>query len=254
MTAFYMFRLYWMTFGGQFRGTEEQEHHLHESPRSMVVPLQILAAGSIVAGFVGIPAVLGGGNWIEHFLHPVFASAHHALERVLPTTVQGHGVEIGLMLASVAIAAAGIGLAWYLYAARPALPERLAAAFPRLYRTLLGKYFVDEIYGVLFVRGLTLGGGEVLHAVDRYVVDGGNGEVRAGVGVNGVAWGVRDLVGRASDLWDRWVVDGAVNLTALILENLSYVFRAVQNGLVQHYAWVMLLGVLLLIGVGPFLR
>jgi hypothetical protein len=106
----------------------------------------------------------------------------------------------------------------------------------------------------VFVRGLALGGGEALHTVDRYVWDGGDGQVRPGVGVNGLAWSVRDVIGRASDLWDRWVVDGLVNLTALVLENLSYFFRAVQNGLVQHYAWVMLLGILLLIGVGPFFR
>jgi NADH-quinone oxidoreductase subunit L len=65
---------------------------------------------------------------------------------------------------------------------------------------------------------------------------------------------VRDLLAKASDLWDRWVVDGLVNLGSIVLENLSYLFRAVQNGRVQHYAWVMLLGLLLLVLVGPFLR
>ena len=73
MTAFYMFRLYYMTFHGDFRGTEEQEHHLHESPRSMVLPLQVLAVGAIFAGYLGVPALLGGNNRIEHFMHPVFA-------------------------------------------------------------------------------------------------------------------------------------------------------------------------------------
>ncbi|HET8645872.1 MAG TPA: NADH-quinone oxidoreductase subunit L, partial [Vicinamibacteria bacterium] len=77
LTAFYMFRLYWMTFGGSFRGTEEQAAHLHESPRAMTAPLVLLAAGSVVVGFLGIPAVLGEmvgvGNWFEHFLHPVMA-------------------------------------------------------------------------------------------------------------------------------------------------------------------------------------
>ena len=80
MTAFYMFRLYWMTFGGTFRGTADQAHHLHESPRTMIVPLQILAVGSILAGFLGVPAVLGGGNFIEHWLEPAFEHAHHALD------------------------------------------------------------------------------------------------------------------------------------------------------------------------------
>jgi NADH:ubiquinone oxidoreductase subunit 5 (subunit L)/multisubunit Na+/H+ antiporter MnhA subunit len=79
-------------------------------------------------------------------------------------------------------------------------------------------------------------------------VDGGDGEVRAGLGVNGLAWAVRDLVCRISDFFDTWVVDGAVNLTAFVFDNFSYVFRAVQNGLVQNYAFVTLVVVLLLIG------
>ena len=79
------------------------------------------------------------------------------------------------------------------------------------------------------------------------------GEVRPGLGVNGVAWSVRDVVAKASNLWDRWVVDGAVNLTAFLLDNLSYAFRAVQNGLVQSYALSMLIGVFLLIAAGRYL-
>ena len=85
------------------------------------------------------------------------------------------------------------------------------------------------------------------------MVDGGDGEVRAGLGVNGAAWAVRDVLARASNLWDRWVVDGLVNLTAFVLDNLSYAFRAVQNGLVQHYALSMLIGLFLLIAAGRFL-
>ena len=84
--------------------------------------------------------------------------------------------------------------------------------------------------------------------MDRYVVDGGDGEVRPGLGVNGVAWGTRDVVAWFSDVWDKYVVDGLVNLTAAIFDNVSYLFRAVQNGLVQHYALAMLIAVLFLIG------
>jgi NADH-quinone oxidoreductase subunit L len=254
LTAFYMFRLYYLTFRGSFRGTHEQEHHLHESPRSMTVPLAVLAAGSIVAGSVGVPAVLGGGNWIEHFLHPSLAAAHEALTETLPAIVESHGLELTLMAGSVLVALAGFLMARAIYLSRPEVADRLAAALSLPYHLLLNKYYVDEIYGATFVRGLALGGGEVLHTLDRYVVDGGDGEVRPAAGVNGVAWSVRDVIGWASDVWDRKIVDGAVNLTALVLENLSYLFRAVQNGLVQHYAWVMLLGILLLIGAGPFLR
>ncbi len=252
MTAFYMFRLYWMTFGGSFRGTEEQEHHLHESPKVMVIPLQVLAVGAALTGFLGVPAVLLGNNWIEHFLHPAFEDAHHALTEVFSAPVPGHGVELGLMALSVGIAALGIGVAYRFYRGAPVIPERLAAAWPGVHRTLLKKYWVDEIYGAVVVRGLTLGGGNALHAADRYVVDGGDGEVRPALGVNGVAWSTRDVVAQASNLWDRWVVDGAVNLTAFVLDNLSYAFRAVQNGLVQHYALSMLIGIFLLIFAGRF--
>jgi NADH-quinone oxidoreductase subunit L len=253
LTAFYMFRLYWMTFGGTFRGTEEQAHHLHESPKVMVVPLQVLAVGAALGGLVGWPALLGGSNVIERFMEPAFEDAHHALAEVFRDPVPGHGVEVGLMALSVAVAAVGIFVAWRFYSVRPETPKRLALAFPGLYRTLLDKYRVDELYQTVFVRGLTLGGGEALFATDRYVVDGGDGEVRPGVGVNGVAWSVRDLVAKASNLWDRWVVDGAVNLTAFLLDNLSYAFRSIQNGLVQHYALGMLIGLFLLIFAGRFL-
>jgi NADH-quinone oxidoreductase subunit L len=150
----------------------------------------------------------------------------------------------------VAVATAGIFLARYFYKSRPELPARLAQSFAGPYRVLLNKYYVDEAYGAVFVRGLALGGGRSLHAVDRYVVDGGDGEVRPGLGVNGVAWSVRDVIAGGSNLFDRWVVDGLVNLTALVLDNLSYVFRALQNGLVQHYALSMIIAFLFMVYFG----
>jgi NADH-quinone oxidoreductase subunit L len=154
---------------------------------------------------------------------------------------------------SVLVAAAGILVATRFYKGAFEIPNRLAASFPGVYRTLVNKYWVDELYGAVFVRGLALGGGNALFANDRLVVDGGDGEVRPGLGVNGSAWAVRDVVAKASNLWDRWVVDGAVNLTAFVLDSLSYAFRAVQNGLVQHYALSMLIGLFLLIAAGRFL-
>ena len=256
MTAFYMFRLYHMTFSGTFRGTPEQEHHVHESPASMVVPLQVLAVGSIVAGFLGVPAILGERvgfpNWFEHFLEPVFEPAHHALGEVFTAAPPGHGIELGLMAASVAIALLGIFVASRFYKAHPEIPKRLAGSMAGVHRLLLNKYYVDELYGKVFVRGLTLGGGRTLHAMDRYVVDGGDGEVRPGLGVNGVTWATRNLVAGTSNFFDRWFVDGLVNLAAAILDNFSYVFRSVQNGLVQSYALAMLIGVFLIIGAGHF--
>jgi NADH-quinone oxidoreductase subunit L len=250
MTAFYMFRLYHMTFSGEFRGGHEAEHHVHESPASMTGPLRVLALGSVVAGFLGVPAAISFGiipNLWERFLDPAFEPAHHGLAEVFTGAAPEHSMEYLLMAASVAIAALGIGFATRFYKTHPEIPARLASTLAGAHRVLLNKYYVDELYGALFVRGLALGGGRGLYAVDRFVVDGGDGEVRPGLGVNGVAWMARDIVAQLSNVWDRVFVDGAVNLTAMALDNLSYVFRALQNGRVQHYALAMLIGFFVLI-------
>jgi NADH-quinone oxidoreductase subunit L len=256
LTAFYMFRLYHLTFSGAFRGTEDQAHHLHESPRTMILPLQVLAVGSVVAGYLGLPALLGEPvgfpNVFERFLEPVFESAHETLPEVFRAGAPGHGIEAALMGASVLMAALGIGLAWQFFQRHPEYPARLATSLRPVHQLLLHKYYVDEIYDAVFVRGLALGGGNALHTMDRYVVDGGDGEVRPGLGVNGVAWLVRDGVARASDFFDRWGVDGLVNATGAVLDNASYLMRALQNGLVQHYALSSLIGVFLMIWAGKF--
>jgi len=256
LTAFYMFRLYHLTFSGTFRGTEEQAHHVHESPATMILTLQVLAVGSIFAGYLGLPAVLGERvgfpNVFERFLEPVFESAHETLPAVFRAAAPGHGMELALMGASVTVAFIGIFLATLFFQRHPEYPARLAASLRPIHQLLLRKYYVDELYDAVFVRGLTLGGGNALHAMDRYVVDGGDGEVRPGLGVNGVAWLTRDGVAKTSDFVDRWGVDGLVNLTGAILDNASYVLRALQNGLVQHYALSAIIGVLLMIGAGRF--
>jgi NADH-quinone oxidoreductase subunit L len=180
------------------------------------------------------------------------AAANQTLaQTVLAHPAHGTGLELGLMALSVAVAAASIFAARAVFQRDAAAADaRLAARFGGLHRLLLNKYYVDELYGALFVRGLALGGGGALHGMDRKVVDGGDGEVRPGLGVNGLAWTVRDVVAAVSNAWDKYVVDGLVNLTAFLLDNFSYLFRAVQNGLVQHYAFAMLVGVLLIIASG----
>jgi NADH-quinone oxidoreductase subunit L len=233
MTAFYMFRLYHMTFSGSFRGTPEQAAHVHESPKSMTVPLMILAAGSMVVGFLGIPHVLDPkhrvGNKFEHFTEPAFETSKAAYAQVFTHVSHDTSLEIGLMVFSVVIALAGILLARYFYRTNPAVPERLEASLRPAHRLLLNKYYVDQIYNRLFVRGLALGGGTALWGVDRHFIDGGDGKVKPAPGVN-----------------------GAVNLTAFVLDSGSYIFRAVQNGLIQQYALVMLMGVFLIIFAGRF--
>jgi NADH-quinone oxidoreductase subunit L len=229
LTAFYMFRLLFLTFFGTSRVSPEVEHHIHESPETMLVPLRTLAVLSIVGGLVGWPKLLLGSNRLEKFLEPVFENALAA---------QAHeytqGREFGLMVLSVAVAALGIYVAYYLYQRRPELSERAAAAAGPAYQLVLNKYYVDELYDALFVnRAKDLGNG--LAAFDLGVVDGG---------VNGVGWSTR-MSAELSRLWDIYVVDGLVNATAFVVKVLSYPVRAIQTGLVQSYAWFITLGVLL---------
>jgi NADH-quinone oxidoreductase subunit L len=232
MTAFYMFRLIFLTFHGESRVDHEVEHHIHESPKSMLVPLMILAVLSIVGGWIGI------GGRFQHFLEPVIAAAPSAsVETVQQEAVAGGQTsEFALMGASVAIALAGIGLAWFLYIKRSELPKKIAASLGGFYRTVYNKYYVDQIYDAMFVNrakdlGLALG------AFDRIVIDG--------AGVNGAGWLTR-AASRVSIWWDTWIVDGSVRLGARIVWLFSYPVRMIQDGLMQSY---MLLVVLGLIGV-----
>jgi NADH-quinone oxidoreductase subunit L len=236
----------------------------------MTVPLMALAVGAIVAGFFGIPAALGGGNAIEHFLEPSFtASAVHveaggaaagaaggAVEGVVAAgaaeaaeteaheaSEASHGVELGLMGFSVLIAAVGIGLAWKFYVTSPEIPESLAARWPGAHATLLNKYYVDELYGGTVVSG-TMSGGRGLWTFDRRVVDGA---------VNGSSM-VTLVSSWASGLTDRHVVDGAVNLVGWVAQESSYWFRRLQTGLIQNYALLMVFGLFVFVTVYLFVR
>jgi NADH-quinone oxidoreductase subunit L len=143
LTAFYSFRLIFLTFHGKFRGTHEQEHHLHESPKVMIIPLMLLAVGAIAAGWVGIPHLLGGGNHIAEFLKPVLGHPHvHAT----------HAEEWTIMGISVLIAVLGILCAMYIYLVRLDIPVRLARNFRPIYNILFNKYYVDELYSFLLIR------------------------------------------------------------------------------------------------------
>jgi NADH-quinone oxidoreductase subunit L len=143
LTAFYSFRLIFLTFHGKFRGTHEQEHHLHESPKTMTVPLMALCVGAVAAGWVSIPPVLGGGAHFADFMKPVLGHP------------EGHGThaeEWMVMGISIFAGFAGIGLAYFMYLLRPELPERLTQQFSAVHRVLFNKYYVDELYSFLIVR------------------------------------------------------------------------------------------------------
>jgi NADH-quinone oxidoreductase subunit L len=239
MTAFYMFRLVNMTFFGKSRVDHEVEHHIHESPSTMTVPLMILAALSVVGGWVGWPESLGGSDRFAQFLAPVIAQ--HGEEASAAASTSG-SMEYLLMALSVAIAAGGIWLAYRLYIQQPEMPEKIAASSGFLHRLLYRKYYVDEIYDAMFVnrtKDLAL----ALGVFDRNVIDG--------LGVNGTGWLTR-FTSSVSMWWDTWIVDGLVNLAARVVWVFSYPVRMLQTGRVSGYALFMLIGVLIFLGY--FLR
>ncbi len=143
ITAFYSFRLFFLIFHGDFRGSQHQKEHLHESPKVVTIPLICLAVGAVAAGWFGIPAVLGGGAHWGHFLEPVVGHPH-----VHPS----HATEFVLMAISVAAGAFGIFLAWLFYLKFPAIPQTLRESLPKLYTLSFNKYFVDEIYAAAIIK------------------------------------------------------------------------------------------------------
>src|SRR5580698_8098763 len=159
MTAFYMGRLIFLTFFGKPRMSHEVEHHIHESPKSMTVPLVILAIASVAAGWLGIPHSLGGSNQFGKFLEPVFAKEEPVLQAERPAQLAAgekeeehtDPMEYGLMGLSVLAAIVGLGLAWRAYAhAGKDYKEPIAEKALPLYTVLYNKWFVDEAYDYAF--------------------------------------------------------------------------------------------------------
>jgi NADH-quinone oxidoreductase subunit L len=218
MTSFYMWRLMYMTFYGESRS----HVHAHESPKVMTVPLMALAAGSALAGWLsvpkswGFPALFGT---FEHWLGRHFGEAHG----------EHHVPELLLTSLSIAAGLLGIYIASRIY---------LKVWDGALYRTLLNKWYVDEIYNYLFVDGLAKGGGNALWTFDRNVIDGG---------VNGAGWSGR-FGSTLTIWWDTWIVDGAVRLTGFVVKLAGYPVRLLQTGHVQSYALVFVAGVLAMLG------
>jgi len=236
MTAFYMFRLFFLTFIGYCRADEHVVKHIHESPRPMVLPLMILAGFSVIGGWIGWPEVFGGENRFERFLDPVLIGvmpetgtvkiAHHAYAK-----------EILLMVASLAIVGLGFWLAYEFYCTKRVAPELVANRRPALYRLLLNKYYVDEIYDAAVVER-TKDLGTLLGRFDANVIDG--------VGVNGVGWLAR-FGSTLSMWWDKWIIDGLLNFGAKMMQLFSYPVRLLQTGLFSSYAMLILLGLVVLL-------
>jgi len=246
LTAIYMFRLVFMAFHGERRHDAPPEHpeeeepaahppsHAaratarqavahdashghgtpHEAPWSMAIPLIILAIGSILAGYVGVPHALGGHNRIEGFLEPSFEA--HVASGAAPAAEPVHadeGTELTLMAISSGIAVAGIGIAMFFWLRRPEAAEAMRHRFAGVHRVLLNKYYVDEIYDAAVVEPI------------KQLSTGG--------------------------LWkgiDARVIDGSVNGVGLVVRTTSGVLRRVQTGSVRTYAASLFLGVVVILG------
>ncbi|NOZ78124.1 MAG: NADH-quinone oxidoreductase subunit L [Acidobacteria bacterium] len=221
ITAFYMFRLVYMTFHGEFRGTEEEKHHLHESPWTMTLPLQVLGVLSIVGGLIGIPKLMTGHaswNLIEHFLDPVVIPLGGGHAGEMAAEISHHavspGVEWLLLLISLSIAISGILVARSFYYGERAFekPRQFAERYPLLYKLVLNKYYVDEIYGAVVIQPL--------YRIFRF------------------CWKAIDAV----------IIDGIlVNGSAFMTELTGDILRFLQTGNVRNYALSVAMGVLLLI-------
>jgi NADH-quinone oxidoreductase subunit L len=159
MTAFYMFRLYATTFLGQFRGTHEQEHHLHESPFAMTLPLILLAVASAIAGAIGIPELMGGHHWLSHQLIPIVGEAHEA--------TLSHSTEWALMGASVAIAVIALLIAVNRYKQKADGEPQTA-----LGKFLYNKWYIDELYETIILNPLNKFAGFLKEVIEKNIIDG----------------------------------------------------------------------------------
>jgi NADH-quinone oxidoreductase subunit L len=215
MTSFYMFRLLFMTFWGEYRGAPAGDGHghgghgdgtPHESPWVMLGPLVLLAVLSIVGGWIGWPQALWGGNHFEHFLEPVMGgSAELAAGTANAVAEHGsRGLELALTGVSILVGFSGLGLAWLLYVSRRDLPERIATSVQGFHTAVLNKYYIDELYGAAVIQPIINFARSVL-------------------------W--RDI--------DVGVIDRSVNASAEGVREVSDNVRVIYSGNIRSYAgWI----------------
>jgi NADH-quinone oxidoreductase subunit L len=212
LTSFYMFRLIFLTFHGKPRYNEKNVH-VHESPKSMLAPLVILALLSIIGGWMAAPAFWGAPDYFATFLEPVFAQGGAGNAEAAEATA--HALETPLAVVAVVTALLGFAVAFWLYLKQPGKPEQLAKSMRGAYTTLLNKYYVDEIYAALIVKPLLWLSRDVLwQVVDIRAID---------ATVNGIAEGATDLGDGVRHTqsgntrsYAVWVVIGALVIIAII--------------------------------------
>ena len=213
LTAFYMFRLVFMTFFGEQKTDARAKDHIPESPFTITIPLMALGLAALVGGYIGVPKILGGVNRFEEFLAPVFEHAQHLNE------IHAHGtpaLEYTLMAVSVAIATVGIFVAWVMYIKNPELPGKFVARFSGAHRVIFNKWYIDELYDAVFVVPCQRLGRFLWKSFDAKVVDGV---------VNGCAW---------------------------VVKGLGAGLRYTQSGYLYNYAMIMVVGVVVIVGFFVF--
>jgi NADH-quinone oxidoreductase subunit L len=243
ITSFYMFRLWFMTFFGEYHGevaghgAHAPDAHgghghggVHESPKVMVIPLAILAVLSVIGGYVGVPGSLGGNNRFDHFLGPVFRSTlpaesaqtqmgeKGATEQTTEGTEPKESASKELMFTGISVAAAflGLALAWLLYYRSPDLPHRIVQRIAGLYDVVCHKYYVDEIYAALIVKPLVTGSTSILwQGVDRKVID--DTVNNAADGARHVSDEVRHMQSGNLRSYAGWVAAGSAVLIAYMI-------------------------------------
>ncbi len=202
LTAFYSFRVVFLTFYGNFRGDAEVGKHLHESPNTMTLPLIVLGVGAVAAGFVGIPHVLGGHDNFAVFLSSVVGH---------PTGEGSVAKEWAVMILSVIISLTGIGSAYFMYIVRPDLPKKISVSFSAVHRVLFNKYYVDELYDIVIVKGFYWISNNILNKVV-----------------------------------EKTVIEGVVNGVPSIVNWIGQRLRFLQSGIVFHYSTIMAAGLLVM--------
>nr|MCU0325599.1 NADH-quinone oxidoreductase subunit L [Spirosomataceae bacterium] len=210
MTAFYMFRLFFVTFTGSFRGTHEQEHHLHESPSNMTLPLIVLAVLSVIGGFMGVPEALGGSYILDKFLEPLYEGS----KAVLPSFGVhhlDHSTEYMLMGISVAAAVVSILFAYSKYNNGKNVPAE-DSEITGLQKVIYDKYYIDEAYWAVFVNPI-----KALSNVFAGLFEG--------------------------------IIDGIVNGVGSLVAGISNVARKAQAGSTGVYVFVMVIGIVVFLGI-----
>jgi len=238
LTSFYMFRLWFMTFFGEYRGETQHHHepagqekhehegHIHESPWVMLLPMVLLAVLAVGGGYIGVPQSLGGHNQFDKFMTPVFKVGSEAMPAgTHPGEPQSQAEEerseagnTELMMTGISVLAAFLGLflAWLLYLKRRELPERIASWFGSLYRATRDKFYIDELYQAIIVGPLLMGSTRVLwRGIDVSAID---------ATANDGAEGARDISNRVRRMqsgnlrsYASWIALGAAVLVAYML-------------------------------------